>query len=106
MMVLLTVGLSVQLHDFKKIAGLAVCVGFVNLVVMPLLMMPPAHAMNLPHWEIEVLALEGAMPAVTLPVVLCAAYGADARLAAKLVLTTIAASHFTIPVIFILSGLL
>jgi predicted permease len=54
----------------------------------------------------EVLALEGAMPAVTLPVVLCAAYGADARLAAKLVLTTIAASLFTIPVIFILSGLL
>jgi predicted permease len=62
--------------------------------------------MNLPHWEIEGLALEGAMPGVTLPVVLCAAYGADARLASKLVLTTIAASVFTIPVIFIVVGLL
>jgi predicted permease len=48
-MVLLTVGLSVQFHDFKSVVGLAACVGLVNLVVMPLLMMPPAHAMNLPH---------------------------------------------------------
>jgi predicted permease len=106
LMVLLTVGLSVQFHDFKSVVGLAAGVGLVNLVVMPLLMMPPAHAMNLPHWEIEGLALEGAMPGVTLPVVLCAAYGADARLASKLGLTTIAASVFTIPMIFIVVSLL
>ena len=106
LMMLLTVGLFMKLQDLKGIVGLAVCIGFVNLIVMPLLTMAPAHAMNLEHWEIEVLALEGAMPAGAISVVLCDAYGADARLAAKLVLVTIAASVFTIPFIFLISGLL
>jgi predicted permease len=105
LMILLTLGLLVQLHDFSGIMGLAACVVLVNLIVIPLLMMPPAHAMNLPHWKIEVLALEGAMPAATLSVVLCYEYGANARLAAKLVFATIAASAFTVPVIFLLLGL-
>ncbi len=104
LMVLLAVGLFVRLEDFKGIAGLAVCVGFVNLIVMPLSTMLPAHVLNLEHWEIEVLALEGAMPAMPVSVALCIAFGADARLAAKLVLVTIAGSVFTIPIIFLLGG--
>lgn len=106
LMVLLTLGLLLQLDDLKGVRGLAACVVFVNLVLIPLLMMPPAHLMNLRHWEIEVLALEGAMPAISLTVVLCYEYGANARLAAKLVLATIMASVFTIPLVFFVSGLL
>ena len=106
LMVLLTVGLFLQLRDFKGIAGLAVCVGFVNLIVLPLLIVPPAHVMGLEHWEIEVLALEGGMPAVSMAVVLCDAYGADARLAAKLYLATLIASVFTIPLIFLFGDLM
>ena len=106
LMVLLTVGLFVQLRDLKGVAGIAICVGFVNLIIMPLLMMPPAHVMGLEHWQIEILALEGAMPPTAMAVVLCNAYGADARLAAKLAVTTIIASVFTIPVVFLFGGLL
>ena len=105
-MMVLTIGLFLRLRDLKGIVGLAVCIGFVNLIVMPMLTMPTAHAMNLEHWEIEVLALEGAMPAGAISVVLCDAYGADARLAAKLVLVTLSASVFTIPFVFLISGLL
>ncbi len=105
LMVLLSVGLLLQLHDLRRIVGLAVCVGLVNLVVMPLLLMPPVHAMNLAHWQVQVLVLEGSMPAAMLSVVLCDAYGADARLAAKLVLATTAASVFTIPAVFLICGL-
>ncbi len=106
LLVLLAVGLLVQWHNFRGVIALAGCVAFVNLIVMPLLILLPAHAMNLAHWEIEVLMLEGAMPAIMVPVVLCDAYGADGRLAAKLVLATLAASIFTIPGIFFLRGLL
>ena len=106
LMALLTVGLYLQLQDFKGIAGIVACVGIVNLILMPLVMMPPAHAMSLEHWEIEILALEGAMPAASLAVVLCDAYGADARLAAKLAVATFTASVFTIPTIFLFGGLL
>ncbi len=106
LLVLLAVGLLVQLHNFRGVIALAGCVAFVNLIVMPLLILLPAHAMDLAHWEIEVLMLEGAMPAIMVPVVLCDAYGADSRLAAKLVLATLAASMVTIPGIFLLRGLL
>ena len=106
LMVLLTVGLLVKLQDLKGVAAIAICVGCVNLIVMPLLMMPPAHVMGLEHWEIEILALEGAMPPTAIAVVLCDAYGADARLAAKLTVSTIIASVFTIPLIFLFGGLL
>ncbi|MDG1895776.1 MAG: AEC family transporter [Fuerstiella sp.] len=82
LMILLTLGLLVEFHDIKGVAGLAACVAFVNLLVLPLLTMLPVHAMSLPHWQIEVLPLEGAMPAVTLSVVLCHEYGSDHRLAA------------------------
>jgi len=106
LLVLLSVGLLLQLHNFKGIIALAACVAFVNLIVMPMLILLPAHSMDLAHWEIEVLILEGAMPAIMVPVVLCEAYGADGRLAAKLVLSTLAVSIFTIPAIFLLRGLL
>ncbi len=106
LMILLSIGLLLQLHNFKGVVPLAVCVALVNLIVMPLLILAPAHAMNLEHWEIEVLMLEGAMPGILVPVVLCDAYGADGRLAAKLVLATLAASIFTIPALFLLRGFL
>jgi hypothetical protein len=100
LMVLLTVGLLVEVQDLRGIVGLASCVAVVNLLVLPLLVLGPAHAMDLPHWTIEVLTLEAAMPAVMLPVVLCHEYGANGRLGAKLVLATITASVFTIPLVF------
>lgn len=105
-LVLLSVGLLLQLQNLKGVLALAACVAFVNLIVMPLLISLPAHTMDLAHWEIEVLMLEGAMPALMVPAVLCDAYGADGRLAAKLVLTTLTASVFTIPAIYLLRGLL
>ena len=106
LMVLLAVGLSIQLREVRGIVGITVCVALVNLLVRPLILMPPAHALNLEHWEIEVLALEGAMPATVLAVVLCQGYGCDARLAAKLVVATIAGSVITIPLVFIVAGIL
>ncbi len=106
LMALLAVGLFLQFQDFRSIAVVAACVAFVNLVMMPLLMMPPAHVMGLEHWEIEILALEGAMPPTAIAVVLCDAYGADARFAAKLAIATIIGSVFTIPIVFLFGSLL
>lgn len=106
LMILLTLGLLVQLHSIREIVGLGACVVFVNLIVVPLLTILPAHAIDLERWKIEVLALEGAMPAVTVSVVLCQEYGCDARLAAKLVMATVATSVITIPLIFLLARML
>ena len=105
-LVLLSVGLLIRLDNFREVAGLAASVGGVNLILMPLLTMGPAHMLNIEHWQIEVLALEASMPPMTISVALCAAYGANAGLAAKLFLATLTASLLTVPAVLLLAGIL
>ena len=100
MLVLLSVALALHFDRLGDIAPLAVAVGLVNLAVMPVLLWLTSRAIELEAWQTEVLVLEGAMPSAMLAVVLCDAYGADARLASKLVLTTTLASAVTVPLMF------
>lgn len=106
LMVVLMIGLLVQLDNYKGIIGITICVVSVNMILLPFLLLLQAHAIDIPHWQIEVLTLEGAMPAVPLSVALCHEYGGDSRLAAKLVFATLVASIFTVPVIFTLARML
>lgn len=102
MMVLLSVGLLLRFDRLGDVAGLAVAVGSVNLVVMPILLWLTSHGLALDAHQVEVLVLEGSMPAALLTVALCDAYGADAGLASRLVLATMIASVVTVPALFMI----
>jgi predicted permease len=104
LMVLLAVGLILDFKGFKQVAGIAAWVGGINLILMPVLLSFGVHALDLQHWQQEVLVLQGAMPAATLSVVLCETYGGDAALAAKLVFSTTVAAAVTVPIVFLLAG--
>ena len=99
-LVILTVGLTLQLSGLRDVTRIGASVCAVKLLIMPVLLWLPSHAMSLPDWQMQVLVLEGAMPSAMLSVVLCNAYGCDARLASKLVLMTTVLSVFTVPVLF------
>lgn len=99
-LVTLSVGLLLQLSGLRGVALLALLTAAVKLLVMPLLAWLPASVLGVSGWQLEVLVLEAGMPSAMLVVVLCSSYGCDARLAAKLVLTSTLLSVVTLPAVF------
>ncbi len=99
-LVALAVGLLLRFSALRQVAAMAIPVGAIKLLAMPLLLWLPTLAISLPDWQIQVLILQGAMPSAMLPVVLCSTYGCDAKLASGLVFATTVASVVTLPFMF------
>ncbi|MDA7947516.1 MAG: AEC family transporter [Hyphomicrobiaceae bacterium] len=99
-LVTLSVGLLLRLEAVRAMLVAAAGVGVVKLIAMPVILWMQQHALDLEVWQVDVLVLEGAMPASTLAVILCSAYGCDARLGSKIVFFTTIASVITVPFIF------
>lgn len=99
-LVTLAFGLLLRLEALRATLVVAFGVGFVKLIVMPVVLWLQEHTLDLEDWQVDVLVLEGAMPASTLAVILCSAYGCDARLGSKIVFFTTIAAIFTVPLIF------
>jgi predicted permease len=98
--VVLVAGLALQLEEVRKLVTIASCVAIIKLVAMPLLLWFCIHLLASPEeWQVEVLLIEGAMSSALLAVVLCGAYGCDAKLAAKLVAVTLALSLVSTPIL-------
>ncbi len=99
-MVTLAFGLLLRLEALRATIVVAAGVGVVKLIIMPLVLWIQEHTLDLKDWQVDVLVLEGAMPASTLAVILCSAYGCDARLGSKIVFFTTIASIVTVPLLF------
>ena len=99
-LVTLSFGLLLRLEAARAVIVVAACVGVAKLVIMPVLLWIQEHAFVLETWQVDVLVLEGAMPSSTLAVILCSAYGCDARLGTKIVFFTTIASIVTVPLVF------
>lgn len=99
-LVTLAVGLLLRLEALRAVLWVAAGVGVVKLIVMPVILWAEQYPLNLEDWQINVLVLEGAMPASTLSVILCSAYGCDARLGSKIVFFTTIAAVITVPLVF------
>ena len=89
-----------RLESLRAVLVVAAGVGAVKLLVMPAILWGEAHLLDLEGWQLDVLVLEGAMPSGTLAVILCSAYGCDARLGSKIVFFTIIAAVVTVPLIY------
>ncbi len=105
-LVTLTVGLLLRLESLRAVLIIAAGVGVVKLFIMPVILWAEAHVLDLKDWQLDVLVLEGSMPGGTLAVILCSAYGCDARLGCKIVFFTTIAAVITVPLIYeVLSAL-
>lgn len=100
--VTLAVGLLLQLDRLREVVRIAIGVGAVKLIVMPVLLWGATLAFALPVWQVQVLVIQGAMPSAMLAVVLSSAYGCDGKLASKLVLATAIPAIVTVPILFAL----
>ena len=99
-MVTLAFGLLLRFEAVRAMLVIAAGVGIVKLIIMPVVLWLQQHALDLEDWQIDVLVLEGAMPSSTLAVILCSAYGCDARLGSKIVFFTTIASVITVPMLY------
>lgn len=99
-LVTLAFGLLLRLEAVRAMLMVAVGVGTVKLIIMPVVLWLQQSVLNLEDWQADVLVLEGAMPASTLAVILCSAYGCDARLGSKIVFFTTIAAIITVPLIY------
>ena len=96
--VILVAALALQNEETRNLVPIAIGVAIVKLVAMPLLLWFCVRLLASPaEWQIEVMIIEGSMSSALLAVVLCRAYGCDAKLAAKLVAATLALSFVSIP---------
>ncbi|MFZ9938579.1 MAG: AEC family transporter [Luteolibacter sp.] len=97
-LVIAVTGLSLQLKEMGNLMTIGACVAIIKLIAMPLLLWLFAHLLMTPEdWQLEILMIEGSMSSALLAVVLCSAYGCDAKLAAKLVAITLTLSLVTTP---------
>ncbi|MEM9107535.1 MAG: AEC family transporter, partial [Pseudomonadota bacterium] len=105
-LVTLAFGLLLRLEALRAVLPMAIGVGLVKLVIMPIILWVQQNPLDLEEWQIDVLVLEGSMPTTTLTVILCSAYGCNARLGSKIVFFTTVASILTVPLVFsVLSAL-
>ncbi len=102
--VILTIGVMLQFHGLKALAGLAAVAIVLKLLISPLLVWLPSLAMSLQTWQMDVILLESAMPSALLSVVLAARYGCDAALASKLVYVTTLVSAGSILLVLAILG--
>ena len=99
-LVILVAGLALQLEAMRKSLTTAACVAIIKLVTMPLLLWLFMRLIASPEeWQVEVLIIEGSMSSALIAVVLCGAYGCDAKLAAKIVAVTLALSLVSTPIL-------
>lgn len=99
-LVILVAGLALQFERVKNLLTIAAFVAIIKLIAMPFLLWLSIRLIKSPkEWQTEVLMIEGSMSSALLAVVLCGAYGCDAKLAAKLVAVTLALSLVTTPIL-------
>ncbi len=98
--VVLVAGLALQLEEVRKLVTIATCVAIIKLVAMPFMLWFCIRLLASPaEWQREVLMIEGSMSSALLSVVLCGAYGCDAKLAAKLAAATLVLSLVSVPIL-------
>ena len=96
----MTVGVLLHFSGMRSIAWLVLFAVLIKLILKPLMVWVPTLAMDLQDWQIQVLILEAAMPSALLTVVFAKTYGCDAKLASKLIFSTLVVSGITIIVMF------
>lgn len=98
--VALTVGLLLHFQGLQSVLALAGVVGFLKLILKPVIILLPCQGLGIEPLQIQVLVLEASMPSAMLSVVLSSQYGCDERMASKLVFATSLASIITIITMF------
>ena len=99
-LVAMTVGVLLHFSGMREILWVILFAVLIKLILKPLMVWVPTFAMDLQDWQMQVLVLEAAMPSALLTVVFAKTYGCDAKLASKLIFTTLVASGITIITMF------
>lgn len=104
-LVAMTVGVLLHFSGMRTIIWVIFFAILIKLILKPLIVWVPTLTMDLQNWQLQVLILEAAMPSALLTVVFAKTYGCDAKLASKLIFSTLVASSITVIVMFgILTG--
>lgn len=99
-LVAMTVGVLLHFSGMREILWVILFAVLIKLILKPLMVWVPTLAMDLQDWQMQVLVLEAAMPSALLTVVFAKTYGCDAKLASKLIFSTLVASGITIITMF------
>jgi hypothetical protein len=97
-LVMLSIGLSLQLHRLRESWPLVGAISFVRLIAVPLVVYGVGRAIALPTDVLRVTVLEGAMPCMFLALILATQFELDDALIIDCLLVTIALSLVTLPI--------